>query len=83
MYRIVIQKSAEKFIRKQSKDIQQRLYNGIKLLPNGADIIKLKGFSNKYRSRIGKYRIVFDKYDDVYIIDVVEIDSRGQIYKHM
>lgn len=43
MYKIIIEKSAEKFIRKQPKDIQQKLYNAIKQLPYGNDIKNLKG----------------------------------------
>lgn len=83
MYNIIIQKKAEKFIRKQSKQEQQKIYDIIKQLPNGRDIKKLIGFSNKYRLRVNDYRIIYDKYDDKYIIDVVDVDSRGQVYKRL
>jgi len=83
MYKIVIEKSAEKFIRKQTKDRQQKIYDAIKQLPVGNDIKKLSGFKNKYRLRINDYRIIYNKYDDVYIIDVVRIDNRGQVYKNL
>ena len=83
MYKIVIEKSAEKFIRKQPKNIQQRLYNSIKQLPKGKDIKKLKGFNNKYRLRVNNYRVIYNKYNDTYIIDIVEVDSRGQVYKKL
>lgn len=83
MYRIIIEKSAEKFIRKQSKPIQQKLYDAIKQLPQGNDIKKLKGFDNRYRLRVNNYRIIYDKYKDKFIIDVIEIDNRGQVYKRL
>lgn len=83
MYKIIIEKSAEKFIRKQPKDIQQKLYNAIKQLPYGNDIKKLKGFSNKYRLRVNGYRIIYNKYNDQYVIDVVNIDNRGQVYNKL
>lgn len=38
MYSIKFEKSAEKFIRKQPKNVQQKLYNAIKQLPDGKDI---------------------------------------------
>ena len=83
MYRIIIKKSAEKFLRKQDKQTQQKLYYVIKLLPNGNDIKKLKGFENKYRLRVNNYRIIYDKYDDKFIIEVINIDNRGQVYKSL
>ena len=67
MYKIILGKAADKFIRRQSKPNQQRLYDSIK--------------HNKYRMRVGNYRIIYDKYDDVYIIEVVNVDNRGQVYK--
>ena len=83
MYKIIIEKAAEKFIRKQPKLHQQKIYDAIKKLPYTGDIIKLKGFSVKYRLRVNDYRIIFDKYDDKLIIDVVNADNRGQVYKHL
>ena len=83
MYRIIIKISAEKFLRKQDKQTQQKLYDVIKLLPNGNDIKKLKGFDNKYRLRVNNYRIIFDKYDEKYISEVIKIETRGQVYKSL
>ncbi len=83
MYKVIIGKSAEKFIRKQDKIKQQKIYDAIKQLPNGNDIKKLKGFENKYRSRINDYKIIYDKYDDEYIIDVIDVNNRGQVYKRL
>lgn len=83
MYKIVIEKSAEKFIRKQDKSKQQKLYDAIKQLPMGTYIKKLKGFSNKYRLRVNDYRIIYDKFDDLYIIDVIDVNNRGDVYKKL
>ena len=83
MYKVIIEKSAEKFIRKQPKNIQQSLYDCIKHLPDGNDIKKLKGFKNKYRLRVNNYRIIYNKYSDIYVIDVVDINNRGQVYKNL
>lgn len=83
MYKIIIEKSAEKFIRKQDKNKQQRIYDAIKQLPIGTDIKKLKGFTNKYRLRINDYRIIYDKYDNLYVIDIINIDNRGDVYKSL
>lgn len=79
-YKINIKKKARKFINKQSKDQQIRLYNAIFNLPAG-DIKKLQTFSNMYRLRVGKYRIIFEWIENQIIIDVTDADSRGDIYK--
>ena len=64
MYKIIIEKAAEKFIRKQNKAERVKLYNLIKMLPYGKDIKKLRGFKNKYRLRVNNYRVIYNKYDD-------------------
>jgi len=48
---INIKKKAQKFIKKQDKNQQIRIYNAIFKLPNG-DITSLKGYENTYRLRV-------------------------------
>lgn len=81
-YKIIIQKSAEKFLRKQNKKIQERLLNAIYNLPQGADIKRLQGH-NMYRMRIGNIRILYTIDTVVKIISVEEIDNRGDVYKRI
>lgn len=45
------------------------------------DVKKISGYHHRYRLRIGKYRALFEKYDDRLLILVIDIDSRGDIYK--
>lgn len=81
-YKIIIQKSAEKFLRKQNKKMQERLLNAIYNLPQGADIKRLQGY-NMYRMRIGNIRILYTIDTAVKIISVEEIDNRGDVYKRI
>ena len=83
MYKIIIKKSAEKFIEKQSQNERKKLYYIISLLPQGNDIKKLRGYKNKYRLRANNYRIIYDKYDDILLIEVIAVDNRGQVYKRL
>ena len=46
----------------------------------GLDVTRLAGRPG-YRLRIGKYRAVFERNDAAFIILVINIDSRGEIYK--
>lgn len=34
-----------------------------------------------WRLRVGKYRILYTRYDDVLTIEIVKVRSRGDIYK--
>ncbi len=62
--------------------LQVRIRKVIEKLPNG-DIKKLK--SNHippiFRVRIGKYRLLFEMTE--HTINVIDIDSRGDIYKRI
>lgn len=80
-YNIVLQKAAEKFIKKQNRQQQEKLLKLIALLPDGKDVKKLKGYDSHYRLRVNDYRIIYIKQDDVYIITVINIDNRGDVYK--
>ena len=44
------------------------------------DVDKLKGELG-YRLRVGQYRIIYSRYDDKLIIEVIRIRPRGDIYK--
>ena len=45
------------------------------------DIKKLKWYENRYRLRVWKYRILFEKYEDKLVILVIDIWSRWDVYK--
>lgn len=81
-YRIIVDKKAEKFIRKQEKRTQERLLNAIYKLPDGTDIKKLKG-EELYRLRVGDYRVLYAIDDGIKVITVENIDNRGDVYKRL
>lgn len=80
IYKINVKKRALKFISKQDKNQQVKLYKAIYNLPAG-DIKKMQNYSNTYRLRVGKYRVIFEWIENQIIIDVTDADSRGDIYK--
>lgn len=72
-------KIAIKFLKKQNKETQSRILEAIEKIPlNQGDIIKLRG-TDGYRLRVGKFRVIYDAYGN--IIDIIDINSRGQIYR--
>lgn len=81
LYKIQFEKSAVKFLKKQDKPTQERLLKAINELPNGTDIKKLQGHDNLYRKRVGNIRILYSIEEEVKIINIENIDNRGDIYK--
>jgi len=70
-------KQAKKYMSKQGKEIETRIRRAVSKLPLG-DVVKLNGFVDTYRLRIGDFRIIFIKEGNT--ISVQKIDNRGQVY---
>jgi len=86
MYRILIEKKAEKFLSKQDSKNYQRLSNSIRKLADfrqikNLDIKYLKGkFKNMLRLRVGTRRILFTINETRKEIRIWLIEDRGNIY---
>lgn len=81
-YNIVFDKRAEKFLLTQPKKQQERLLSAIMNLPYTGDIKMLRGYSEKsFRLRVGSYRIIYQVKDEILTIVVININTRGDIYK--
>lgn len=79
--RILLSKTSLKYLAKLDKAMRSKIVSAIEGLPDKGDIKKMHGLkaSNIYRLRAGKHRIVFNREKD--IIRIVDIDTRGDIYK--
>jgi mRNA interferase RelE/StbE len=47
------------------------------------DVKKLQGKSDDYRLKVGDYRVIFSKNDRKFTIKIIEIASRGEVYKRI
>lgn len=80
-------KKAAKYISGLDRTTKQRIKAGIEGLteqPPKGDIKLLQGFTDgRKRLRIGKYRIVYNYLPDgeIEILYIINVDSRGDIYK--
>ncbi|OUO77946.1 plasmid stabilization protein [Blautia sp. An249] len=81
-YKIKFEKAAQKFLDKQPKPQRLRLYKAIYKLPDGTDIKKLKG-QEKYRLRVGDYRVLYITDNGIKVITIENIDNRGDVYKRL
>ncbi len=77
---ILYSKTFEKRFSKYDKKLQKKIFNAIQTLPNG-DVKRLTGndIPHIYRIRISKYRVLFHMNNEV--IQILKVDSRGDIYK--
>ena len=78
-YNIIFKKKALKFILKQPKNQQNRIMDAIEKLPEG-DIVPVET-TDKFRLRVGHYRILFTIDNNILKIVIVNAGNRGQIYK--
>ena len=83
-YKVFISKTAEnEFKRLKNKELKRRIFeyiNNLEKYPN-LPFIKLKGTKNKYRGRVGKYRIIFEVIEDEKEIYVLKIEHRKRVYR--
>ena len=79
-YTITFEKAAIKFIKKQNSKMQKLVLSAILKLPNGTDIKRLQGH-DLYRMRVGNIRVIYSIDNSVKIINIENIDNRGDIYK--
>lgn len=80
-YKIEVSKKAQKFINDRNFKERKKIYSEIYKLPNGRNVLKMSGFENRYRLRVGDFRIIYDKFDDKVVILVLDVGNRGDIYK--
>ncbi|MDZ8025954.1 MAG: type II toxin-antitoxin system RelE/ParE family toxin [Nostoc sp. DedQUE11] len=83
-YKVEILRGALKQLKKIPSELQERIQIKIDDLateprPNG--VKKLKGKENAYRIRVGDYRVIYDIFDDLLVVNVVEVGHRRNIYK--
>ncbi len=82
-YRIRINRSAAKELKRIEKKDQQRIVERIQKLsndPRPPGCKKLSG-EEKYRIRQGSYRILYQIFDELVIIVVVRIAHRREVFR--
>ena len=82
-YTLQINKKAKKQLDKLSDTIVAPLINALDDLaenPRPRGYKKLKGRSG-YRIRVGNYRIIYDIFDDILLIEMIDLGHRKDIYE--
>jgi mRNA interferase RelE/StbE len=83
-HRVEISPTARRGLRRLPIGVRDRIRSAIDALaadprPRGA--IKMVGFGDRYRLRVGDYRVVYDVLDDVLLVVVIRAGHRRDIYR--
>lgn len=84
-YRVEIRPSVEKvMVRIRDERLQQRLAQAIDGLaenPRPQGIMKMSGYQNRYRLRVGDFRIIYEIHDPYLLVVVVAVGDRKEVYR--
>jgi len=85
-YFLEFSKTFKKSLYKLDKGLQKQIEESVKKLESdyeSCDIIKLSGIKNTYRLRIGDYRVLFKKLNDKFIILLLDVKHRKEVYRDL
>lgn len=83
-YTVIIPKPVQKELDELQKDLKIRITDRILALaenPRPDGVVKLKGYENEYRIRIGDYRVRYEIEDDNLIVLVLDCRHRREVYR--
>lgn len=86
MYRVLLHKRGLKDYQRQDEKTQARLDKALDHLSvdpcHGASVKRLSGeISHLFRYRVGSLRIIYEVHEDLKVVQVKAIGSRGNVYK--
>ena len=83
-YQVEVKPSVLKTLEKVDPLYKGKIRDRIRLLatdPRHNGSTKLSGEQNAYRTRVGKYRIIYEIYDSEILVSVINIDHRKDVYR--
>jgi mRNA interferase RelE/StbE len=84
MYRVFLERAAERDLKKLSVRMHDRVISSIQDLaknPRPAGCRKLTGADNDWRIRVGDYRVVYDIADTNRVVRVNRVRHRREVYR--
>ncbi len=84
MYIVVFRPRAKRQFQKFSPDLQHRIraaITGLAENPRPYGCTKIQNQENRYRIRVGTYRVIYEINDAIITVFVAEIDHRKNIYR--
>jgi mRNA interferase RelE/StbE len=84
LYSIRFSKQADKDMDGLPRLLQERVIEAAESLtihPRPSGCKKMKGYKNRWRVRVGDYRIVYEVHDGVLVILVIRVAHRKEVYR--
>ena len=84
MYRVLLERSAEKDLARLASAVHDRVVTAIQALatnPRPPGCRKLAGSKNDWRIRVGDYRIIYEIADEIRIVRVNRVRHRREVYR--
>jgi mRNA interferase RelE/StbE len=84
MYRVLLERSAERDLSRLTPEIQDRIIPAIQSLaanPRPPGCRKLAGGKDDWRIRVGDYRVVYEIADTIRIVRVNRVRHRREVYR--
>ena len=82
-YTVIIIKKVDKFLNSLSEPHSSAIKKAVYALadePRPFGYTKLTG-EDSYRIRVGDYRIIYNIFDDIVTVEVININHRREVYK--
>ena len=83
-HKVIILPTAWKQLMGFDEKLQNRLAEAIytlELEPRPSGCKKLKGVEGVYRLRVGNYRVIYEVFDQILVVQVIAIGNRKEIYE--
>ena len=84
MYRVLLERAAERDLARLSSEVHDRVIAVIQALatnPRPPGCRKLAGGKNDWRIRVGDYRVVYEIADEIRIVRVNRVRHRREVYR--
>ncbi len=84
MYRVLLERAAEKDLARLSSEMHDRVITAIQALatnPRPTGCRKLAGGKHDWRIRVGDYRVVYEIADEIRIVRVNRVRHRREVYR--
>ena len=84
MYRVLLERAAEKDLKRLSSEVHDRVITAIQRLatnPRPPGCRKLAGSENDWRIRVGDYRVVYEIADEIRVVRVNRVRHRRDVYR--
>ncbi len=84
MYQVVVERAAEKDLKRLSAEIRSRVANVLRALaenPRPSSSRKLAGTKHDWRVRVGDYRIIYEIADVIRVVRIQRIRHRREVYR--